>query len=78
MKNFIADSRDTTTMLNRYDRNSIYYNRETNQYTPYSSGGILDPEKLAPVIPNVKVLMLETDHFTTSKKVNFKNSLKNK
>lgn len=69
MKNFIADSRDTTTMLNRYDRNSIYYNRETNKYTPYSSGGTLDPEKLAPVIPNVKVLMLETDHFTTSKKI---------
>ena len=68
MKNFIADSRDSTTMLARYDRNSIYYNRETNKYTPYSSGGILDPEKLAPIIPNVKVLMLETDHFTTSKK----------
>lgn len=69
MKNFIADSRDSTTMLARYDRNSIYYNRETNEYTPYSSGGVLDPEKLAPIIPNVKVLMLETDHFTTSKKV---------
>lgn len=68
MKNFIADSRDSTTMLARYDRNSIYYNRETNTYTPYSSGGILDPEKLAPIIPDVKVLMLETDHFTTSKK----------
>ena len=68
MKNFIADSRDSTTMLARYDRNSIYYNRETNEYTPYSSGGVLDPEKLAPIIPNVKVLMLETDHFTTSKK----------
>lgn len=68
MKNFIADSRDSTTMLARYDRNSIYYNNESNKYTPYSSGGILDPERLAPIIPNVKVLMLETDHFTTSKK----------
>lgn len=68
MKNFIADSRDSTTMLQRYDRNSIYYDRETDTYTPYSSGGILDPEKLAPIVPNVKVLMLETDHFTTSKK----------
>lgn len=76
MKNFIADSRDTTTMLNRYDRNSIYYNRETNKYTPYCSGGVLDPEKLAPVIPNVKVLMLETDHFTTSKKVFVKSKLR--
>ena len=76
MKNFIADSRDSTTMLDRYDKNSIYYNRETNTYTPYSSGGVLDPEKLAPIIPNVKVLMLETDHFTTSKKTFVKSKLR--
>ena len=76
MKNFIADSRDSTTMLQRYDRNSIYYDRETDTYTPYSSGGILDPEKLAPMIPNVKVLMLETDHFTTSKKNFVKSKLR--
>ena len=68
MKNFIADSRNSTTMLARYDRNSIYYNRETNTYTPYSGEGVIDPEKLAPIVPNVKILMLETDHFTTSKK----------
>lgn len=68
MKNFIADARNSTTMLARYDRNSIYFNRETNTYTPYSGEGVIDPEKLAPVVPNVKILMLETDHFTTSKK----------
>lgn len=76
MRNFIADSRDSTTMLNRYDRNSIYYNRETNKYTPYSGEGVLDPERLAPVIPNVKILMLDTDHFTTSKKTFVKSSLR--
>ena len=76
MRNFIADSRNSNTMLARYDRNSIYYNRETNTYTPYSGEGILDPEKLAKVIPNVKVLMLETDHFTTSKKTFVKASLR--
>lgn len=76
MRNFIADSRDSTTMLARYDRNSIYYNRETGTYTPYSGEGELTPERLAPVIPNVKVLMLETDHFTTSKKVFVKSSLR--
>ena len=76
MKNFIADSRNSTTMLDRYHKNSIYYNRDTNTYTPYSSGGILDPEKLAPIIPNVKVLMLETDHFTTSKKTFVKSKLR--
>jgi len=68
MKNFIADSRNSTTMLDRYDRNSIYFNRETNTYTPYSGEGVIDPERLASVVPNVKILMLETDHFTTSKK----------
>ena len=76
MRNFIADSRDSTTMLARYDRNSIYYNRETGTYTPYSGEGELTPERLAPIIPNVKVLMLETDHFTTSKKVFVKSNLR--
>lgn len=76
MRNFIADSRNSTTMLARYDRNSIYYNRETNTYTPYSGEGVLDPERLAPIVPNVKILMLETDHFTTSKKTFVKASLR--
>ena len=76
MKNFIADSRNSTTMLARYDRNSIYYNRETNTYTPYSGEGSLDPERFAKVVPNVKVLLLDTDHFTTSKKTFVKASLR--
>lgn len=76
MRNFIADSRDSSTMLARYDRNSVYYNKETNQYTPYSGEGVLDPEKLAVVTPNVKILMLDTDHFTTSKKTFVKANLR--
>lgn len=76
MRNFIADSRNSDTMLARYRRNSIYYNRETNTYTPYSGEGILDPERLAAVIPNVKILMLDTDHFTTSKKTFVKSTLR--
>ena len=76
MRNFIADSRNSDTMLARYDRNAIYYNRETNKYTPYSGEGVLDPEKLAPIVPNVKILMLDTDHFTTSKKTFVKSSLR--
>lgn len=47
MRNFIADARDSTTMLERYDRNSIYYNNEDQEYTPYRGSGILDPERLA-------------------------------
>lgn len=76
MRNFIADSRDSVTMLERYDRNSIYYNSTSQTYSPYSSNGVLDPVALAPMIPNVKVLMLETDHFTTSKKTFVKSSLR--
>jgi len=47
MRNFIADSRDSSTMLARYDRNSIYYNAEKQEYTPYNSLGVLSPERLA-------------------------------
>lgn len=76
MRNFIADARNASIMLQRYDRNSIYYN-ENGEYTPYNSrGSSLDPERLAKVIPNVKVLMLETDHFTTSKSTFIKSSLR--
>ena len=76
MKNFIADARNSTVMLDRYNRNSIYYNREKNTYTPYSGEGVIDPEKLAPIVPNVKILMLETDHFTTSKKTFVKSAFR--
>lgn len=76
MRNFIADSRDSDTMIARYNRNCIYYDREHNRYTPYSSEGILDPERLATVVPNVKILMLDTDHFTTSKKTFVKSTLR--
>ena len=78
MRNFIADSRNSDIMLARYNRNAIYYNNETHTYTPYSDTNnvVLDPERLAPLIPNVKVLMLETDHFTTSKKTFVKSSLR--
>ena len=78
MRNFIADSRNADIMLARYNRNAIYYNNETHSYTPYSdtSNIVLNPERLAPLIPNVKVLLLDTDHFTTSKKTFVKSSLR--
>lgn len=76
MRNFIADSRNSVTMLERYDRNCIYYNNETEEYTPYSDRGTLSPERLAPKIPNVKVLMLDTGIFAESKKDFNKSSLR--
>lgn len=75
MRNFIADARSTTQMLDRYKRNSIYYDATSGEYFPYSSKGTLSPERLATKIPNVKVLKLETDHFTKNKKTFVKCSL---
>lgn len=70
MRNFIADARDTITMVERFNRNAIYYNNNTQKYTPYSDeeGASLDPQMLASRIPDVKVLMLEAPVFTKNKK----------
>lgn len=76
MRNFIADSKNAITMLNKYNRNSIYYDTEHQVYTPYKDKGILDPERLAERVPNVKILMLETDHFTVNKNTFVKSSLR--
>jgi len=62
-------------MLDRYTRNSIYYDTTSGEYFPYSSKGLLSPERLATKVPNVKILKLETDHFTSSKKDFIKASL---
>ena len=76
MRNFIADAPDSSEMVNRYNRNSIYYNSETGKYTPYqvAGGGKLDPIKLAEKCKDLRVLMLECPTFTTSKKDFIKNS----
>lgn len=68
MRNFIADSMDSDTMLARYNRNAIYYNSETREFTPYSSEGKLSPEKLAEACPQLKVLKLDCPIFTKNKK----------
>lgn len=68
LRNFIADSPDSTTMIDRYRRNSIYYNERSEAYTPYSTAGILTPERLAQQCPNLKVLKLSCPQFTKNKK----------
>lgn len=69
LRNFIADGKDVNTCIERYDRNSIYYDTQLKEYTPYEGPDTtLDPEKLAVKLPDVKILMLETPQFTTSKK----------
>ena len=76
LRNFIADGKDVTESVDRYNRNCIYYDTQLDAYTPYENGDdtVLDPVRLAQKIPDVKILMLDTPHFTTSKKDFIKDS----
>jgi hypothetical protein len=69
LQNFIADGQDITEKVKRYNRNCIYWDSTQNRYfTSPSANAHLDPIKLAEVMPDVKVLMLDTPVFTTGKK----------
>ena len=69
LQNFIADGNGISEKVARYNRNCIYWDSTQEKYfTSPSATAVLDPIKLAEVMPDVKVLMLDTPIFTVGKK----------
>ena len=63
LSNFIADSRDSDTMIARYERNDIY--NENNAITP---------EFVASACPDLKIIKIDCPYFTQDKKEIIKNT----
>ena len=55
LNNFIADARSAEEMVARYERNQIY------------KEGLLDPDYLAEVCPDLRIIKLEVPYFTSDK-----------
>ena len=63
LANFIADARDSETMLDRYDRNQIY-----------NDNNALDPDFVANACPDLKIIKIEAPYFTYDKSAMIKNT----
>ena len=63
LDNFIADARDSETMLQRYDRNAIY-----------DENNALTPEFVAAACPDLKIIKIDAPYFTQDKNEMIKNT----
>ena len=63
LSNFIADARDSETMLDRFDRNQIY-----------NDNNALDPDYVANACPDLKIIKIEAPYFTYDKSAMIKNT----
>ena len=63
LSNFIADARDSETMLDRFDRNQIY-----------DENNALTPEFVAAACPDLKIIKIDAPYFTQDKNEMIKNT----